>query len=251
MVKEMNRFKKSVLFLMMAVAVAGSLQSCNDNDKYIDVDDYTANAVVTVKSDNNSTYFQLDDSTTLLPVNVKSKLFGGKEVRAIANIVSSKSNPGIYDKAVYVNWIDSIRTKGTVETLGSAEKNEAAYGKDPFEIMADWFTIAEDGYLTLRVRTLWGSGSTHYINMITGVNSENPYEVEIRQDSKGDTGKKVGDSLIAFNLNALPDTQGKTVKLKVNWISFSGNKSVEFDYCTRKSTSSGSFVQGQYVMTLK
>ena len=38
-----------------------------------------------------------------------------------------------------------------------------------------------------------------------------------------------------FKLDELPDTEGKTVKLKLKWKSFSGDKSAEFDYCTRKS----------------
>ena len=46
---------------------------------------------------------------------------------------------------------------------------------------------------------------------------------------------RYADGLVAFKLDALPDTEGKTVKLKLKWKSFSGEKSAEFDYCTRKS----------------
>ena len=44
----------------------------------------------------------------------------------------------------------------------------------------------------------------------------------------------------SFNLDRLPDTEGKTVKLTLKWNSFSGEKSAEFDYCTRKSVSASS-----------
>ena len=44
------------------------------------------------------------------------------------------------------------------------------------------------------------------------------------------------DGLVAFKLDSLPDTNGKTVKLKLKWKSFDGDKSVEFNYCSRKST---------------
>ena len=43
------------------------------------------------------------------------------------------------------------------------------------------------------------------------------------------------ERLAAFKLDGLPDTEGKTVKLTLKWKSFSGDKSAEFDYCTRKS----------------
>lgn len=49
---------------------------------------------------------------------------------------------------------------------------------------------------------------------------------------------ELADALVAFDLSDLPDTQGKTVKLK--WKSFDGDKSAEFDYCTRKGTPAAS-----------
>ena len=240
----MKTFKKlSMVIIAATMPIVAALQSCNNDDCNSSIGGIAANALVTVKTaSDNSTYFQLDDKTTLRPVNVTKQLFDGKEVRAIAHLTDSKESAGNYDKAVNVLWIDSIRTKATNVALPTAEENDKAYGNDPFEIMKDWVTIVEDGYITLRIRTLWGIGAKHYMYLLTGVNKDNPYEVEIRQDSKGDTGKRVGDSLIAFNLEALPDTQGKTVKLKIRWRSFSGDKSVEFDYCTRKTTKTGTLM---------
>ena len=68
-----------------------------------------------------------------------------------------------------------------------------------------------------------------------GQNPDNPYEVEFRHNAYGDTYGNPDDGLVAFKLDELPDTEGKTVKLKLKWKSFSGDKSAEFDYCTRKS----------------
>ena len=41
------------------------------------------------------------------------------------------------------------------------EENNRTYGNDPVEILNDWVTIAEDGYLTLRFATRWGNGQPH------------------------------------------------------------------------------------------
>lgn len=71
--------------------------------------------------------------------------------------------------------------------------------------------------------------------LLLSENPENPYEVEFRHNAKGDIYGRYADGLVAFKLDALPDTEGKTVKLKLKWKSFSGEKSAEFDYCTRKS----------------
>ena len=106
-------------------------------------------------------------------------------------------------------------------------------------MIKDWVTIAEDGYLTLRFRTLWGDrNKAHFVNLLVNQDPANPYEVEFRHNAYGDVYVAEGDGLVAFKLDSLPDTQGKTVKLKLKWKSFSGEKSAEFDYCTRKSTPS-------------
>lgn len=228
--------KMNNLFLTAgALALAMLFPSClKDNDT--DVNRLYPNALVTVKQAADKTVFlQLDEKTTLLPVNLKSSPFGGKEVRALVNYKKSDESAQNYTQAVYVNWIDSIRTKPMAPNLGA--KNTEAYGNDPAEIVRDWVTIAEDGYLTLRFRTLWGYPRTvHYVNLLPAENPENPYEVEFRHNARGDLYGHVADGLVAFKLDKLPDTKGKTVKLKLKWKSFNGEKSVEFDYCTQKAT---------------
>lgn len=231
----MSSSKKWFVVLMAAVASLG-FQSCldDDDDKYAML---LPNALVTVKNaSDNSCYLQLDERTTLLPVNMKSSPFGGKEVRALVNYSNVDEPSGAYSQAVYVNWIDSLLTKPMAPNLGEAE-NDEVYGDDPVEMVADWVTIAEDGYLTLRFRTMWGNPSQkHFVNLISTNNPEDPYEVEFRHNAYGDTYGQAGDGLVAFSLASLPDTEGKTVKLTLKWHSFTGEKSVQFDYCTRQSS---------------
>lgn len=117
------------------------------------------------------------------------------------------------------------------------EENDKIYGNDPVEIVNDWLTVAEDGYLTLRFRTNWGSyGLTHKINLISVGDDENPYQFELRHNANGDINGTPGDALVAFNLNSLPDTKGKFVKLSITWQSYTGKKTHQFDFCSRKSS---------------
>ena len=110
-------------------------------------------------------------------------------------------------------------------------------GNDPVEIVKDWVTVVEDGYLTLRFRTASGNnGRIHYVNLVAGQNPDNPYEVEFCHDAQGDVTGDMFDGLVAFKLDCLPDTEGKTVKLLLKWNSFSGPKQVELDYCTRRDS---------------
>ena len=143
-------FKKWMVLAVAAVCSMG-FQSCLDDD---DNDAYyltIPNALVTVKPTSENAFFlQLDDTTTLLPVNMTSSPFGSKEVRALTNFSEVNEPSEGYSKAVHINWIDSILTKNIAPDLGA--KNDSIYGKDPVEIVGDWVTIAEDGYLTLRFR---------------------------------------------------------------------------------------------------
>ena len=231
---KINSVFSKALAVATVVATSIGFQSCLDDDDNNAYYLRYPNALVTVKEAADGAFFlQLDDKTTLLPTNVKTSPFGDKEVRAMMNYSEVDEASGEYTKAVHINWIDSILTKPIAPDLG--EENDEIYGTDPVEIVNDWVTLAEDGYLTLRFRTVWGGSKKHFVNLLLGQNPENPYEVEFRHNAYGDTYGETGDGLVAFKLDELPDTEGKTVKLKLKWKSFSGDKSAEFDYCTRKS----------------
>lgn len=237
--KGKKTMKKSKLFAyMLGLVLAGAtLQSCGDDDDgyVICTNPYAANALVTVKpqGEGKTVVLQLDDNTTLTPTNMSQSPFGNKEVRALCNIRLTEQQTDKRNMKVYVNWIDSILTKRMAPDLGQTE-NVKAYGNDPVEIMRDWTTVAEDGYLTLRFLTRWGDKQPHLVNLVAD-NSANPYELTFHH--KGNTtGGPKASGLVAFKLSDLPDTNGKTVDVKLKWTSFSGDKSITFKYCTNKST---------------
>lgn len=202
-----------------------TLPSClDDDDSYVS---RMPTALVTVCPNADGSFImQLDNNTQLEPANMKKSPFGDKEVRALVNYSDAVVGSGI--RRVHVNWLDSIRTKLPVESL--ADRNDEVYGNDPIEIIRDWVTVAEDGYITLRIRTRWGTTATnHYVNLLTGTNPDDPYEFELRHDANDDVWGEWGDALIAFNLNNLPRPNGDDVKIKLKWKSFDGDKTAEFD----------------------
>lgn len=206
-----------------------ALYSCDNDD--VEPSIRYPNALVTIKT-NSSTgqvYFQLDDSTTILPTNIKESTYGKKELRALTNFKVQEGQSGHYSKTAYVNWVDTILTKNMAQSFG--DKNKEKYGDDALEIVKDWTTVVEDGYITLRFRTYFGNNIKHAINLVKG---DNPYEVVLYHNAFGDAKGYVSDGLVAFSLKDLPDTQGKTVDLTLKWQSFSGMKSVKFKYTTRK-----------------
>lgn len=223
------KYIHTIIFSVLLLSVALSFQSCLDGD---DAENQNyPNALVTIKTNpkDGKVFFQLDDKTTIFPVNLLKSPAKGKEVRAITSLRMEEGKVEGYTHKAYVNWIDTILTKQMAPDLG--EQNAKTYGNDPIEIVGDWTTIVEDGYLTLRFRTYFGYGVAHRVNL---VKSDQPYEVVLHHDAMGDAGLRPGDGLVAFRLNDLPDTEGKTVDLKLKWQSFTGQKSVTFKYCSRK-----------------
>lgn len=220
-------------------------QSCM-KDSQVDYELLMPNAIVTVKPAEGtpSFFLQLDDQTTLEPVNMQSSPFGEDEVRALVNYTETSEPSELYDKAVYINWIEKVLTKELVEDKG--EENDNTYGNDPIELADSWVNIAEDGYLTLQFLTRFGNtGIAHEVNLINAGTEEDPYIVEFRHNAHGDYGTGYGSGIAAFRLDGLesglglPDTQGETVDLTLKYMSFSGEKSVTFKYCTRKATEDG------------
>ena len=190
----MKRFFNYLIVLGVLLGTM-SLHSCLNDDDTDNSVNYP-NALVTIKT-NSSTgqvYFQLDDETTILPTNMKTSPYGNKEVRALTNIRVQDGQNGHYSKSAYVNWVDTILTKNMARSLG--KKDDETYGKD--------------------------------------LKGDKPYEVVLHHNAAGDTRGFIRDGLVAFRLNDLPDTQGKTVDLTLKWQSFSGMKSVTFKYKSRK-----------------
>ena len=231
---------KSFAFKWLAIAAAVlSLAACKLDEDSFDPSIMNPSALVTVKpsADGSSFVMQVDDKTILHAVNYTKSPFGTKEVRALVNYRTPKddeiqqgSQYGNGTDIVYVNWMDSILTKKAVPSTGD---DFILYGNDPVEIVGDWTTVVEDGYITLRFRTNWNPGTVHRVNLVTGSDPDDPYKVVFHHDAGGDWVGETGDGLVAFRLDGLPDTAGKSVDLTLEWQSFSGRKTAKFKYCTR------------------
>lgn len=245
----------SAAIVLLGLALGGMLQSCGDDDGTFPVYPLNRpNALVTVKpsADGSSFCMQLDDSTRVTSTNIRQAPYGGKEVRAFANIRLFDQPVGRRQYDVYVNWIDSVLTKPMADGMGSLNKEH--YGSDPVEILRDW-TVSEDGYLTIHFRTQWAaSGTPHIVNLVpTG--TADPYDLTFCHNAQGVKGGYWGDGIVAFRLDRLPDTKGRSVSLTLRWQSFGGERSVAFKYSTRRSSGTieglSSAASGQFEKSLK
>lgn len=221
------------LFLGLGAFIATlSFNSCLDDDgnPYYD----SEWGIATVKPlSNESYYLQWDDTTTFLPVNSRVPYFGlEKERRArIFFTLVNDSTPKDYDYAVVINRIDSILTKSIVPSL--EDKNDEVYGTDPIDLTSIWI---EDGYINFQFSAYFGGNEKHFINLVQ-MDETAPYELEFRHNAYHDPWTSTGWGLAAFRLNTLPDTNGETVKLKIKFKSYNGDKTYEIDYNSTRATS--------------
>ena len=235
-------FMKRIFTWAAGLIALVTLASCNDylkgnNDNYR----FYPNAVVTLKTtDDGVFYMQLDDSTTIKPTNISSNPYN-KEVRALINFDSDAEviPNGEFDVESEIFWMDSIRTKTPVLTT---EDNDEAYGTAEIDIYNSWLTVLEDDYLTLAFAAHWNNPRLyHGINLVTGVDEEDPYLVELRHDPLTDSLYYYGhryNGLIAFDLKELA-ADGDIEYVKIRYNSYQGEKTIELTRSTNYYSGSG------------
>lgn len=224
---------RPLIIALTFVLTALTFSSCLDDDYDYPWPKDSLHGIVTLKpAGDNAYYLQLDDSTTLVPVNNYTPYFGtSEEQRAYVIFECKKENVEGYNYGVDIFLMDSILTKPIAENL--ADQNDEIYGKDPVEMWDMWI---EDGYITFRFSTYYGGLEKHFVNLIQSDKEGSPYELEFRHNAYDDPRSQKAWGLVSFKLDKLPDTEGKTVKMKIKWDSFRGTKDYELDYCTLKST---------------
>ena len=226
---------RNLLLMSIAAIVASSAVSCNK-----DKPDYSImypNALVTMKTNPEGVvYLQINDKETASVTNFSTMPFKGKsEVRILGNIEKQEGEDSKgFDYAVKINWMDSLRTEVMKPSTGDMDKDNAKYGNAPIEIYADpFFTLVEDGYLTIRFSTVFDGVTKHVLSLVPG---EKEDEVILHHDAKNNLSGFRGDGIISFRLDKLkmPDTEKAELKLK--WQSFTGViKEHTFSYVPRKN----------------
>ena len=207
----MKQLKRYLPVLLLATCWSCSTMDLSEDIRFFsngDMADYTAIVSVRV-SPTDTVYFQADEQTRLFPRRDRDS-FRGLE-RILCGVRISNETVPNYGFLTEVLWFDSL-DKGTTTSAASV------VGDDPVEVLSDWMTSCEDGYLTLHYEAWWGERTMpHAFYLVTGLNPDDPYEVWLRHDAKGDSRKKKADSLVYFDLQSLPDPGDGSVTLTLKW----------------------------------
>ncbi len=198
-----------------------------ENNQAIPAEDY--DAIVTVKrSPTDTLYFQLSDNDRLFPSHYQNAR-GLEMQRAICHLTEYPYLDSPYGHYVQVHWLELLEK-------GMVLKSAATGAGDGLDILNDWMTSVEDGFLTLHYRTWWGSGSVrHRLTLHSGLNPDDPYELLLVHDANGDEALELADALVYFDINSLPDTEGQYKTLTLKWTSGEGARtSRQFRFRSRE-----------------
>ena len=177
-------------------------------------------AIVTVKQDESGIiYFQLDDNTVLFPYNYNMPFNGMKRIICGLSVANGANE-------CHVQWMDFL------------EKGDISYTQDAtddgLDIIDDWMTSVEDGFLTIHYSAWWGNGTNPHLLLVKP--SANTYELTIVHQMNGDEPLEKADALVYFDINdILPDTEGTYKDLTIKWKSIEGAaKSKTFRFRSRQ-----------------
>ena len=96
---------------------------------------------------------------------------------------------------------------------------------DPIEIIEDWLTIGEDGYLNLRFSIQRSNPSVaHGIALVKISAGSGDYVFELRHNANGDGYGNFYDGVVAFDLNEFRPSDGSPINVKIKWKGYERQK---------------------------
>jgi hypothetical protein len=231
----MKKYINKLLLVPLIAAVPLFASSClsddDDYDIYYDPAIGPYNAIVTVKiASDGSNYFQLTDSTVVIPTNMSEEI--DEETRALCYLDYEEDFSAKDTLSASVKSFKKVLTKSAV-LQDSDEGKGAITNQDPVEILSDWTTVCEDGYLTLHFAAQWGNaGSSHIMNLVKIY--DNPLTFRFCHDKNGDYGTEWGNGIVAFSIRDLLPDDGKDGTFTLQWLSYEGEKDVTFKYLAKR-----------------
>ena len=209
-----------------------------DSSYFLPGDRTASQAVGTVKTRDGVRFIQLDPVSTGFVVNPKEieGISDGTRVYLQYRTVLSPETPDFCTDAILVEWATPLE-QGAVSLLNFEEafSADSYQSTDPVDIVPDWITSLEDGFLTLHY-TIASGDKRHSFALYRGMGS--PVRFYLVHDADGDTGKTLKDGIICFPLpmeNLIPDGEGETVAISLYYIKLDHTlKTLTFEYRSPK-----------------
>ena len=190
-------------------------------------------AIGTVRSQDGVRFIRLDgvSCSQVMNPNVIKDIPDGTRVYLEFRYVVDASVASFCSDAILVEWVSALEV-GVVSGV-QYDNTTRSSGNDPIDILVDWMTSLEDGFLTLHY-SIPSSGSVKHDFFLHPGESKD--EWRLVHDAHGDTKGTLIDGIICFDVaGLLPDTMGETVTLSLDYIDLDNtNKRLTVEYQSPK-----------------
>ena len=213
-----------VLVLLAGCAKGADFNILDPEGSYSDkitpswMGDELALAIGTVRSQDGVRFIRLDEKSCSQVMNPKeiAGIQDGTRVFLQYRYVVSESIADFCTDAILVEWASPLDV-GSVGDLTAKSR-----GEDPVDIILDWMTSLEDGFFTLHYSIPASGNVKHDFTLYRGDSKD---VFILSHDAHGDTKGSLMDGLVCFDVSSLlPDTEGKTVKLYLDYIDLNNTK---------------------------
>ena len=191
-------------------------------------------AVATLRSRDGVRFLQLDPKSVGYVVNADAveDVADGTRLFVQYKAYWSDNRPGFCTESVWVDWATPLEV-GNVSSIKYEASSELMVS-DPMDIVLDWISSLEDGFLTLHYTILASGRQKHWFGLYQS--ALDPTHFYLRHDAQGDTAGSLTDGIVCFPVeNLLPDTGEKTVTLSLTYLNLKNTPStLTVDYRTQK-----------------
>lgn len=174
-------------------------------------------AIATVWSREGVRFVRLDgvSSSQVINPNEIAGIPDGTRVFLQYRHVLASSVASFCSGAILVEWASPL-------DVGEIRYEMSAFAGDPVDILTDWITSLEDGFLTLHY-SIQASGSVkHEFSLYPSVE---PDTYRLVHDARGDSKGNQTEGIVCFDVSGvLPDTDGETVDLHLDYIDLTHTK---------------------------
>ena len=168
-------------------------------------------AIGTVRSKDGVRFIRLDEKSCSQVMNPKeiADIEDGTRVFLQYRYVVAVNLVDFCTDAILVEWASPL-------DMGAVRFDMQAQPGNPVDILLDWITSLEDGFLTLHYAVQASGSVKHDISLYPSVE---PQTFRLVHDAHGDTKGSQTDGIVCFDVSGLlPDTEGKTVTLNLDYI---------------------------------
>ena len=174
-------------------------------------------AIGTVRSRDGVRFIRLDEKSCSQVMNPKeiADIPDGTRVFLQYRYVVAASIADFCTDAILVEWASPL-------DMGEIRYEMHAIDGDPVDILMDWITSLEDGFLTLHYSIQASGNVKHDFSLYPSVE---PDTYRLVHDAHRDIRGTQTDGIVCFDVSGLlPDTEGKTVTLHLDYIDLNNTK---------------------------